>query len=274
LLASLWQEAELLGASSIVGATFIDNSCVDYSSFELARRRIRSWRREIEYRSITGLGSPVSLRKEARKGARALYFEYLDRARWQSQQKIAGVSDVISLKHFHAWRFALESKSDFLIVCEDDAHSNGEMVSVAREILGTLSRIMMTSQVIYVDIAGGLPTPRYAEVTSINPRLIQYSEIVENTTCAYAINAPAVEYFVRYINANSRAQNVGIDDVLRDIAIAAQAGSVPRAAYAFRDPRPLRHDSFLTGGLTTGPKTDRVPVSGVAPLGRRTESEP
>lgn len=142
-------------------------------------------------------------------------FNFRSGRRW-----LRSCSIEIFLTHKHITSFfkSLYSKSDFLLVFEDDAIFKGDSIVNISSLIDSLKN--NNYDFMFVDLAGGCSLENLGYDNLFirkDDSFVYFSKPVTNTTCCYLINRGTIKFFCNSIIENPILRYIGADWMLNKI---------------------------------------------------------
>lgn len=172
------------------------------------------------------------------------YFIYKkDGKKWL---RSCSIEMTVSNKHINAYSYALQTKTDYLIILEDDAVFKNNSIEKIFNLINNLSD--KNTYPVYIDLAGGcdiadlkISKLEYKKDSSFR----YYKKPVTNTACCYLINREQLRLFDYYLIKNPISRYLGIDWMMNKLFIDQSKDGI-LAKCLHTDPTFLKHGS-VTG---------------------------
>lgn len=210
----------------------------------VAARRLRQWWLERRWAAYLGRRRRWILST----GVLALrLLELLSSGRRAVAGRRAFVENVLTDKHYAAWRFAFDRGLDALLVLEDDARAHPETATRLHRALDVALHGDDLANT-YFDLAGGLSRRDLRLehlVVPAAPGVLRISRAATNTTCAYLLGSEVVSLLVAHGSLYPEAARLAVDWYVNAAFLDGTTRGVPvRCLHA--EPTVLDH------GSTTG----------------------
>lgn len=197
----------------------------------------RPW---LQYR----LSKPRSALVSARK-VTTLAINYLTNKRGvrETRRRCGAIEEIVTDKHIRAWDRFIESRSEILVVFEDDAVLSSDS---CERILPALEAAAQASGPLYADLAGGLPRSvlnAAALEERVEGALIYYKKPLTNTACVYLMNRQMVEECRAIVFRSPWLRLVSIDLMMNQLFVELEKQGI-RSRCFHAVPAIFNHGSF------------------------------
>lgn len=131
----------------------------------------------------------------------------------QTREKMR-IDSFISNKHARAWANA--ESHDFVLVLEDDAIEQGDLMSLLAELIGLCQ--MRAQGFLYVDLAGGydMGLPRNTPNSELKA-FIELNGLTTNTACGYLVNKSLGMELRRSFLDRPASASIGVDFFMNSV---------------------------------------------------------